>query len=52
MTHPLRDLAQKLERRNRLTRQRSTLDAALTSRHLARDIGLEHRIRRHHLTDF
>ena len=52
MPHPLRDLALKLDRRNRLKRRQTALDSALINPHFARDLGLEHRVRRHRLTDF
>lgn len=52
MSHPLFDLARKLDRRHRLKRRQLVLDNALSDRHIARDLGLEHRVRRHRLTDY
>lgn len=46
MTHPLIELARRLDRRRARARQTHRLDAALSDPHLARDLGLPHRARR------
>lgn len=46
MTHPLFDLAHRLDRRTRLRRREKALEEALTDPHLAKDLGLAHKPRR------
>jgi hypothetical protein len=46
MTHPLFDLARRLDRRTLLRRREKSFRDALSDPHLAEDLGLAHRPKR------